>query len=122
MKHLSLLIGTVLLSGLTMIAHAGEAYIGQFLYQYDGGSVYRVLVKDTKSMAWSCIKGPEQGANGIEQPDRFKIANKVYFASWVEKTGTHVTQVINFNTMKVYSTIIDGKERYVISGDIVREK
>jgi len=122
MKHLSLLIGTALLSGLTMIAHAGEAYIGQFLYQYDGGSVYRVLVKDTKSMTWSCIKGPEQGASGIEQTDRFKVADKIYFASWVEKTGTNVTQVLNLNTMKVYSTITEGKERYVISGTIVREK
>jgi phenolic acid decarboxylase len=50
------------------------------------------------------------------------VADKVYFATWVEKTGINVTQVINLNTMKVYSTIIDGKQRYVISGNIVREK
>lgn len=122
MKSLSLLITTMLLATMAATAHAAEAYVGQFLYQYDGGSVYRVTVKEGKSMSWLCIKGDEKGANGVETPDRFTVADKVYFASWVEKTGINVTQVINLNTMKVYSTIIDGKQRYVISGSIVREK
>ncbi len=122
MKSLPLLIAALLFSGLVCAAQAGEAYLGQFLFQYDGGSVYRVTVKDAKSMAWQCIQGDEKGAHGIETPERFTVADKVYFASWVEKTGINVTQVINLNTMKVYSTIIDGKERYVISGNIVREK
>ncbi|MFQ6405688.1 MoaF-related domain-containing protein [Methylophilus sp. 'Pure River'] len=99
-----------------------EAYIGQFIYQYEDGSFYRVLVKDNQSMTWTCVTGPEKGASGTEHPDRLKIADKIYFATWVEETGINVTQVINLNTMKVYSTIIDGKQRYVISGNIVREK
>ena len=122
MKSLPLLITTMLLSTVTATAHAAEPYIGQFLYQYEGGNVYRVTVKEGKSMSWLCIKGDEKGAHGTETPDRFTVADKVYFASWVEKTGINVTQVINLNTMKVYSTIIDGKARYVISGNIVREK
>ncbi|HCU85195.1 MoaF-related domain-containing protein [Methylophilus sp. UBA6697] len=122
MKSLPLLITTILLSSLVTTAHAAEAYLGQFLYQYDGGSVYRVTVKEAKSMSWLCIKGDEKGAHGVETPERFAVADKVYFATWVEKTGINVTQVINLNTMKVYSTIIDGKQRYVISGNIVREK
>lgn len=73
-------------------------------------------------MSWECIKGPEKGAHGIEKPDRSKVADKIYFVSWVEKTGIHVSQVINLNSLKVYSTIIDGKERYVVSGDIIREQ
>jgi phenolic acid decarboxylase len=122
MKLLPLLITTILLSSLVITAHAAEAYLGQFLYQYDGGSVYRVTVKEAKSMSWLCIQGDEKGAHGVETPERFMVADKVYFATWVEKTGINVTQVINLNTMKVYSTIIDGKQRYVISGNIVREK
>lgn len=73
-------------------------------------------------MSWLCIEGDEKGAHGIETPQRFKVADKVYFASWVEKTGINVTQVINLHTMKVYSTITDGKQRFVISGNIVREQ
>lgn len=121
MQSIKLLTASLLFA-ISCTAHAAEAYIGQFLYQYDGGSVYRVTVKEGKSMSWLCIKGDEKGSHGTETPDRFTVADKVYFASWVEKTGINVTQVINLNTMKVYSTIIDGKERYVISGNIVREK
>jgi len=122
MKSLPLLITAILFSSLVSAAHAAEPYIGQFLYQYAGDSVYRVTVKDDKTMAWQCIKGTEKGAHGIETPERFRVADKVYFASWVEKTGINVTQVINLNTMQVYSTIIDGKQRYVVTGNIVREK
>jgi hypothetical protein len=81
-----------------------------------------VKVNDANSLSWACIQGPEKGANGIEKPDRLKVEDKIYFVSWVEKTGIHVSQVINLNTRKAHSTIIDGKERYVVSGDIVREK
>ena len=121
MKLLSLLFSSLFFTWMSD-AYAAEAFSGRFLYQYDGGSVYRVVVNDQKLMTWTCIQGPEKGASGIEHPDRFKIADKIYFASWVEKTGTNVTQVLNLNTMKVYSTITEGKERYVISGTIVREK
>lgn len=38
------------------------------------------------------------------------------------KTGINVSQVINLKTMRIYSTIIDGKERYVLEGKVVREK
>ncbi|WP_029146600.1 MoaF C-terminal domain-containing protein [Methylophilus sp. 5] len=121
MKSITLLTASLFFS-FSGATYAAEPYIGQFLYQYEGAGVYRVTVKDAKSMTWLCIDGPEKGANGVETPDRFKVANKVYFASWVEKTGINVTQVVNLNTMKVYSTILDGKERYVVSGNIVREK
>jgi phenolic acid decarboxylase len=97
-------------------------YLGQFLYKYDSGNIYRVKVNDARSMSWVCIEGSEKGANGIEKPERFKVAEKIYFASWVEKTGISVSQVINLKTMKVYSTIIDGKERYVLAGKVIREK
>ncbi|MGP1717800.1 MAG: MoaF-related domain-containing protein [Methylophilus sp.] len=122
MKYLCLFILSFFISTFSGAALAQDAYIGQFLFKYEGGSVYRVTVNHAKSMSWECIQGPEKGANGIEKPDRLKVADKIYFVSWVEKTGIHVSQVINLNTLKVYSTIIDGKERYVVSGDIVREK
>jgi phenolic acid decarboxylase len=101
---------------------AKEAYTGRFLFKYDGGSVYRVVVNDANSLAWQCIQGAEKGAKGIEKPERFKVAEQIYFVSWTEKTGIQVSQVINLNSLKVYSTIIDGKQRYVLTGDIVREK
>ncbi len=122
MQFMRLLIISFCITSFSNAAYAAEAYIGRFLFKYDGGSVYRVIVNDANSLSWTCIQGPEKGANGTEKPDRFKVADKIYFVSWVEKTGINVAQVVNLNTRKVYSTIIDGKERYVVSGDIVREK
>ena len=74
-----------MLLAFTSTAQAAEAYLGQFLYKYDGGNVYRVKVNDAKSMSWLCIESSEKGANGIENPERFKVADKIYFVSWVEK-------------------------------------
>lgn len=102
-------------------AFATEPYIGQFLYQYEGGDTYRVTVLDAENMTWEAISGAEKGASGHEKPQRFKIANQVYFVTWVEKTGIAVTQVINLQSRRVISTIVDGKERYVVQGKIVRE-
>jgi hypothetical protein len=54
-------ITSILLLTFTAVACASESYLGQFLFNYEGGSVYRVIVKDAKSLSWECIKGPEKG-------------------------------------------------------------
>lgn len=101
---------------------AAESYIGQFVYRYEGGVAYRVTTKDNIEMRWECIEGPDKGAKGVEKPQRFKVDNKIYFATWTEQTGIQVSQALDFKSMKVYATIIDGKERYVLEGRITREK
>lgn len=106
----------------TSDAFSAEAYIGQFIYHYKSGDAYRVTVNDGKSMQWRCIEGSEKGAFGTETPERFKINNKVFFVTWREKSGINVSQVVDLKNMKVISTIIDGKERYVVEGKITREK
>jgi len=103
-------------------ASAAEPYLGTFIYQYDKGNTYRVTVPDNKTLTWECIEGSEKGAKGEEHPDRFKVADKIYFATWVEKTGIVVTQVLNFKSNTVHSTIVEGKDRYVLVGKINREK
>ena len=122
MHQLKLLFIGLLIFSLSSVAQASENYIGQFLYKYKGGNTYRVTVNNSKTMKWECVEGSEKGASGEEMPQRFKVANKIYFATWVEKTGINVSQVVDLKNMKVYSTIIDGKERYVLEGNIIREK
>ena len=112
----------LLLTTVASSAIASEAYIGQFLYQYKGGNTYRVINLDHKKMQWECIEGSEKGAKGIETPERFKINSTVFFTTWVEKTGINVSQVVDLKKMKVYSTIVDRKDRYVLEGKVVREK
>jgi phenolic acid decarboxylase len=120
LKTLSLTTASILLLS-SASAYAAEAYIGQFLYQYKAGTVYRVTA-NSKTMSWECIKGSEVGAKGTETPQRFKLNKHIYYATWVEKSGVQVSQALDFKAMKVYSTISEGKDRYVLEGTIVREK
>ena len=122
MNRLHPLLLATLLFSLSLMAQASDALRGQFLYHYEGGTVYRVTFMDAGTLRWHCLQGDEKGAQGTEKPDRFHVAKNVYFLSWVEKNGIQVSQVLNLNTMHVYSTIIDGQSRYVISGRIQREK
>ena len=120
LKTLSLLTASILLLS-SVNASAAESYIGQFLYQYKAGTVYRVIA-NSKTMSWECIKGSELGAKGIETPQRFKLNKHIYYSTWVEKSGVQVSQALDFKGMKVYSTITDNKDRYVLEGTIMREK
>ena len=54
-------------------------------------------------MKWECIEGSEKEAKGEEIPQRFRVNSKVFFATWVEKTGINVSQVIDFKNMKVFN-------------------
>jgi hypothetical protein len=56
------LITSILLLTFATVACASESYIGQFLFNYEGGNVYRVTVKNSKSLSRECIKGPEKSA------------------------------------------------------------
>jgi phenolic acid decarboxylase len=102
-----------------VIAEAASP-IGTFLYKYVDGATYRVTILNSESLTWECVEGSEKGAKGEERPTRFMIEGGVYFVTWVEKTGIIVTQVVNLKRNKVYSTIVVGKEPYVLVGDIER--
>ncbi len=101
---------------------APEAFVGQFIYRYEGGNVFRVISTAEGAMQWECIDGPAKGAKGEEQPQRFEITDKIYYVTWAEMAGACVSQVVDFAGMKMVSTIIKGTDRYVREGKIVREK
>ncbi|MEO7097889.1 MAG: MoaF C-terminal domain-containing protein [Luteolibacter sp.] len=96
--------------------------IGTFVYKYADGPTYRVTIPNTESLTWECIEGAEKGAKGEEHPSRFTVDDGIFFATWIEKTGIIVTQVVNLKTNKVYTTIVEGKERYVLVGDISKDQ
>lgn len=97
-----------------------QPYIGEFFFRYNGGNTYRLTVPNDTDLRWECVDGSEVGANGTEKPQRFKVADNIYFATWVESTGVQVSQVLNFESNKVFATISEGKERYVLEGSIER--
>ncbi|HPW17062.1 MAG TPA: phenolic acid decarboxylase [Candidatus Aminicenantes bacterium] len=105
---------------LALPALAAEPYFGTFLFKYAGGTTYRVTVKDGTHLHWECVEGAAKGSSGDETVTRFKVAENIYFVTWVEKTGIVVSEVVDLGSMKVYATIVEGRERYVLEGDIVR--
>lgn len=107
---------------LAVPVRAAEPYIGTFLFKYAGGPTYRVTVKDETRLHWECIEGDGKGASGDETVTRFKVAENIYFVTWVEKTGLVVSEVVNLSAMTVYGTVVEGRERHVLDGVIVREE
>ena len=99
---------------------ANRPYIGEFLYHYEGGGTYRLNVPNETDLHWECVKGSEVGAKGSEKPQRYEVANNVYFVTWIESTGVQISQALNFETNKVFVTISEGQDRYVLVGDIER--
>jgi phenolic acid decarboxylase len=117
-----LIILTVLtLTGLSS-ALAKEPYIGNFLYQYEGGNAFRVSVPNDKKLTWKGIAGVVKGTSGTEKPQRFKVADGIYYVTWIESTGINVSQAVNYHTGKVFTTVINGRERIVHAGTVTREK
>ncbi|WP_229007080.1 hypothetical protein [Methylophilus sp. Leaf408] len=55
-------ITSILLLTFATVACASGSYIGQFLFNYEDGNVYRVTVKNAKSLSREWIKGPEKSA------------------------------------------------------------
>ena len=98
-----------------------EPYLGQFVYRYSTGDVYRFDVKDSISLSWQCLAGAEQGRAGQEQPERFKVADGIYFVAWIEQNGATITQVLNFNSNVVYTTAVHNETSSLLSGTIERE-
>lgn len=123
MKARSLLGAAALLVALAACfipAYAQEPYIGQFIYRYNDGSVYRVTVHSATHLRWEAIQGPEKGRSGEEAVRRIKVREGIYFVNWLESSGVHVSQVVDLYKMAVYAHVYDGKQQYTSEGNIVR--
>ncbi len=111
---------TLLILGTLSSTFAREPYVGTFLYQYKGGNAFRVTVPNDHKLIWKCISGGIKGTTGAEKPQRFKVADGIYFVTWIEKDGVSVSQAINYNTGKIFTTVINGTRRSVHQGTVKR--
>jgi phenolic acid decarboxylase len=117
--RLLVLLAVLVLGSLTS-ALAKEPYIGTFLYKYQGGNTFQVSVPNDRKLTWKCLSGAIKGESATEKPQRYKVADGIYFVTWIEKTGINVSQAINYNTGKVYTTVINGPRRSVHQGTVTR--
>lgn len=118
----ALLATLTLLGGCAALrGQSADPYIGQFTYRYSSGDTYEIIVPDATRLSWRATGGAELGHRGDEQPERIKIADGIYFATWIEADGTTVTQVLDFNDNTVHATVVQGDFRSLLSGTIERD-
>jgi len=117
--RLTILLAVLALGTLTS-AFAKEPYVGTFLYKYQGGNTFKVTVPNDQKLTWKCLSGAIKGESATEKPQRFKVADGIYFVTWLEKDGISVSQAINYNTGKIFTTVINGTRRSVHQGTVQR--
>jgi phenolic acid decarboxylase len=88
-------------------------FIGRtFVLTYDNGlQVVGRYAAD--SMTWEARTEPDKGTTGTEQIHTREVAPGVFFISWLERSGTTVSQILNLNTDRVsaFVTWTDGAQR-----------
>ncbi|KAH7296621.1 hypothetical protein KP509_26G030900 [Ceratopteris richardii] len=90
------------------------------MYTYSNGWSYEVYYKNNCTIDYQVRSGPMQGRMVKGQEIKIKqlktgyvsedleggsVEPPVYMVSWVEPTGTSVTQVLNLNELEVNTTI-----------------
>jgi hypothetical protein len=77
----------------------------KFLYIYRSGlRVEGEFLPDGK-VAWRALSGPAAGSNGTEIASIAEVRPDLWFVSWVESSGTTVSQTLDLHTMTVTSFV-----------------
>lgn len=77
-------------------------FVGKrFLFRYASGLEVTGHYRAADQMAWEALSGPSKGSKGTEKIHAQEVAPNVFFISWLEKTGTTVSQVLDLNKMQV---------------------
>ena len=73
--------------------------------KYETGAHYHMTYLSEKELKWES-QGPlaeDKASEGIEPYWSYKIADGLYNINWIEKDGMTASQIVDFNTMKVYA-------------------
>ena len=52
-------------------------------------------------VSWEALTGPAKGTRGTESVHTAEVARNIFFVSWVEKSGTTVSQVLDLDRFVV---------------------
>jgi hypothetical protein len=100
------LLWIVLLGGGSTVADPirteGHPVVGKKLrFRYESGLEVEGHYRSYTEMGWRALTGPAKGSSGTETIHTAEVAANVFFISWLEKSGTSVSQVLDLNTSKV---------------------
>lgn len=86
-------------------------------YQYDDDVYHLTFVTDS-TLHWEAVKGAEAGLKGEEVYVAEWIDTDRLFITWGEKSGTGVSQILDFRQGKVFNHLLFGREPYAGEGTI----
>ena len=86
--------------------HVGKAY----LFDY-GDLVVSVKYLSDRRLVWEQIKGPEVGHKAEEEYGYTVIRPAIYFIWWQERDTSVVTQVVDFENGRVFTTWISPEKK-----------
>ena len=72
---------------------------------YDSGLKVNADYLSQTEMKWEALSGPSAGQTGVEKIHAMEIAPEVSFVSWLEESGTTVSNVLDFNNLRVSAFI-----------------
>lgn len=80
---------------------------------------YHICIRfnSENSLTWTYLSAPNNnaGKTATEQFDRKNIRHNQVLAAWTEKDGTHVTDLFDFNDMKLYASFVMPNDQRFLS-------
>ena len=73
----------------------------RFLFQYESGLQVIGDYSSPSEVSWETLTGPAKGSRGTESVHTAEIATNIFFVSWIEKSGTTVSQVLDLDKLVV---------------------
>jgi MoaF C-terminal domain len=72
------------------------SFVGRrILIKYESGLHVEAHYTNSTQVFWKAITGPEAGTTGTETIYALEVAPKVFFISWLEKSGVSVSQILD---------------------------
>jgi len=89
-------------------------FVGKkILLHYDNGLEIIGDYTSPTEISWEARSGPAKGMKGKETIRAVEVASDIFFISWLEASGTSVSQILDFNnsTMVAFTTYDSDKGR-----------
>lgn len=73
----------------------------KLLLRYESGLQVEGHYASPTEVRWKAVTGPAEGKTGTEKTRIVEVAPEVFFVSWLEASGTTVSQVLDLNRRTV---------------------
>ena len=73
----------------------------KLLFHYESGLQIIGHYSTPTEVSWEALAGPAKGSKGTESVHMAEVAPNIFFVSWVEKSGTTVSQVLDLDKLVV---------------------